>query len=204
MFQIVYVTTAFYFLLVYGLTLTSLFDLRWLIVSAPAPFGLEVTYGLGVSCSAFGNCRAFPQESQGDCDEDDVLQLDSSGSSSGPVLGYKFNFCGCWRAARFAAMAGAALGILILAEIFGVLCATSRARQQRAWKSITALFAAHALCYMFATGIIHYLREMSARFYFGTSFGSGFYMATAGWILDWFAVIALCMYGLFRSQQNFM
>ena len=59
-----------------------------------------------------------------------------------------------------------------------------------------------ALCYMFATGIIHYLREMSARFYFGTSYGSGFYMAAAGWILDWFAVVALCMYGIFRSQQN--
>jgi hypothetical protein len=141
MYLLIYTTAAFYFLLVYGLTLTSLFDLRWLVVSAPAPFGFEVTYGLGVRCSVFDQCRAFPQESEGDCSEDGLLQLSSS--NSGPVLGYQFNFCGSWRAARFAAMAGAALGVIILAEIFGVLCAGSRARQQRAWKSITALFAAH-------------------------------------------------------------
>ncbi|RKP10607.1 hypothetical protein THASP1DRAFT_27620 [Thamnocephalis sphaerospora] len=197
-----YASTAAYFGLSYGLSLWSLFHSRWLVVAAPKPFTSEIAYGLLVRCTASHGCRAFPQEDLGDCGHDVGQSLHGTVLSSvdNDNPGYGPGFCGAWRAARFAAIAAAVIGVLVLVELAGTLLAKSYARRARSWKVVATLLSTHAICLVFATLIISDLASKSALFYFDTSYGTGYWLTYASWIMEGCGVLALMAFALYARR----
>jgi hypothetical protein len=182
-----YLGAAIYFATTGCLFIASIFHPVWLVVSSPEPFKTRVTYNLFKRCT-LGSCRAFPQASYGDCGDDldlpHVTALSTANALDTGMIDDGSEFCSSWQAARLCAIGAIPIGILLLFNVILTALSRSHIRKTYAWKSIALYMFSHAACILLSTMTINKLSKTSARFYFDTSFGIGFYMAYGTWIAE--------------------
>ncbi|KAI9293037.1 hypothetical protein K502DRAFT_367088 [Neoconidiobolus thromboides FSU 785] len=160
----VYLITTLQHTLALGFTYVSLIFPNWLVFRAPEPLGFRTTYGLFQKCSIITNhCRPFPDEVQGDCNEE--------------------GFCRLWYTARYTQLFATILGTITLFFFLFILFSDAR-KQYKAWPLALGASAAYTVLQLVSFSSIAYLFNNSAEFYIGTNYDFSFYLNLASWLLS--------------------
>ncbi|KAL1923313.1 uncharacterized protein VTP21DRAFT_8293 [Calcarisporiella thermophila] len=172
-----YLSTTFVFTISLAFTFYGLLTPDWLIFTPPKPFRMETHYGLFEKCSQLtGECRRFPLQSAGDCEEE--------------------NFCEKWQLAGYSLVTAAIIASFTWISLIGIMCGGRRS-MEKGWRSAVGLFLLNALFGALSMSLIANLYNSSNTFYFGTRYGMSFILATIGWCLSLFCSVGLALSVLF-------